>query len=464
MLPPHYAASLSRSPYPSLKNRLDALIPDSLFPPSNLGVKVVSLKTGQTLYTLNSSSLFNPASNQKLFTGATALTLLGSSFSLNTTVSIDTVTGIIQVRGHGDLLIRTGDIDSLAGLILPQLSARNYWTVVGDVSYFDDLPWGAGWSWDEEPAAYGMFVSPLILNNNTVSVRVQPAQWVGDSVRVTVSPWTSHIGLRVRARTVQDSIRDPLVVTRKWRERSNLITVEGEMPLNGRTFTDDLSVWRPELYFVTVLGERLRALGVPVLGVTVENAPGEAPEILRYSHRLDSALTFTEKVSDNLGAEALLKIIAAEKIGQPGSAENGIHVMNSYLSSIGIDTMKIALADGSGLSRMNLSSPDAVVRLLAAVYADTVSFPVFYHALPIAGVDGTIGRRMRGTSAEANLRAKTGTLSAVTALSGYVTTADGELLAFSIMMQNFAGSSRTYRTVQDRIGGLLGGLTRDQLR
>jgi serine-type D-Ala-D-Ala carboxypeptidase/endopeptidase (penicillin-binding protein 4) len=221
-------------------------------------------------------------------------------------------------------------------------------------------------------------------------------------------------------------------------------------------------VWKPEIYYVTVLGEALGRRGIPVTGVTVERTPAGGTEVLRYTHRLDSALTFVEKVSDNLGAETFLKILGAELVGTPGSAENGIHVVHRYVSGIGIDTSRISVADGSGLSRYNLTCPDAVIRLLTAIQRDSTLFPSFYHTLPIAGVDGTIGRRMRGTRAEANLRAKTGTLSAVTALSGYVTTADGEMLAFSIMMQNFAQSTRAYRAVQDRIGAYLAGMRRDQ--
>ena len=154
----------------------------------------------------------------------------------------------------------------------------------------------------------------------------------------------------------------------------------------------------------------------------------------------------------------MLKILGAQKAGGPGSAQNGVHVVNRFLTSAGIDTNTIALADGSGLSRYNLTSPATTIKLLQKMYTDQVNFPLYYYTLPIAGVDGTIGRRMRGTLAAGNLHAKTGTLSGVTALSGYVTTLDGEWLAFSIMMQHYPGSSRAYRGVQDAIGAILAGL------
>jgi len=128
-----------------------------------------------------------------------------------------------------------------------------------------------------------------------------------------------------------------------------------------------------------------------------------------------------------------------------------------------VDTNRISVADGSGLSRYNLTSAATIVRVLERVYKDTQSFPLLYHALPIAGVDGTIESRMRGTLAAGNLRAKTGSLSAVSALSGYVLTLDGEMVAFSMLMQNFPGATRPYRMVQDAIGEYLAGLKRGDL-
>jgi serine-type D-Ala-D-Ala carboxypeptidase/endopeptidase (penicillin-binding protein 4) len=464
MKPPHFASSLSRSPYPKLKNALDALVPDSLFPPSNVGINVVSLRTKETLYALNPTALFNPASNQKLFTGSTALAMLGPSFTLSTIVSIDTASSTLCVRGQGDPLMTTHDIDSLARLVAPLIPTGVGWHLVGDVSYFDDLYWGDGWTWDGEPADYAMFISPLIVNSNAVHVEVSPGIAPGDSTFVIVTPPSAMFPVENRGRTTADTALAPLRISRKWRERSNVLTVDGEIKLGARFQSEDLSVWQPERYFVSLFADKLRSLGVVIADTTIERTPRNGTVMYRYGHNLDTALTFIEKVSDNLGAESLLRILAAEKVGTPGSAEIGVHVVNYFLSRAGIDTSDIAIADGSGLSRYDLTSTESITRLLTVMHADTASFPTLFHALPIAGVDGTIGRRMRGSRAEANLRAKTGSLSAVTALSGFVTTADGEPLAFSILMQSFPGSSRDYRLVQDRIGAYLAGLKTEMFR
>lgn len=454
--------SLSVSPIPALQARIDSVIADSLFPPSNIGVKVVSLTHGQTLYALNEHMLFNPASNQKLVTSAAALRFLGPQADFATTVAIDSATRRLLIRGEGDPLLSTADLDSMARLCALQIPSDSSWTVGVDVRFFDDVYWGAGWTWDEEPAAYGMFLSPLVLNNNTITVEVTPGLSPGDPPEVSLDPPTAYVSVENSAVSVPDTAVEPLKISRKWRERSNTITVAGHIVTGSRPRRETLSLWRPELYAGTVFAERLHSYGILVDTIRIDSLTAGVP-LVRFSHGIDTVLTFLNKVSDNLSAENVLKTIAARTFGPPGSAENGLRLVNLYLAEIGVDTNVVSAADGSGLSRYNLTSPATIVRLLETMYRDSLGFPLFYRALPIAGVDGTIGARMRGTTAEGNLRAKTGTLSAVTALSGYVRTADNEWLAFSILMQNFPGPSRRYRAVQDAIGVILATMKRGAL-
>jgi D-alanyl-D-alanine carboxypeptidase/D-alanyl-D-alanine-endopeptidase (penicillin-binding protein 4) len=407
---------------------------------------------------LNQDMLFNPASNQKLVTAATALTTLGPSFPLRTSVFADSARRTVCIKGRGDPLLSHDDLDSLARAVAPLLPRGDPWRLAVNVRYFDDLSWGAGWAWDAEPSAYGMFISPLILDNNAIAVRVQPGPRAGDPPAVFCTPATGYVSVENTAVTVADTpLTAPLEVSRKWRERSNTLTVSGQMWVNGRRHTDNLSVWKPELYAGAVFAERLGALGVPVVVVAIDTTEPAGNPIAEYTHLLDTALTFMNKVSDNLSAEALLKVVAAETYHAPGSADLGATVARRMLAGWRCDTTKIAIADGSGLSRYDLTSASTIVLLLQHMAHDSANFPVFYHSLPIAGVDGTIGRRMGGTPAEGNLRAKTGSLSGVSALSGYVRTAGAEMLTFSILLQNYPGTVRPYRQVQDRIGAFLAG-------
>lgn len=456
--PPPPLRSLSVASSAAVKAAIDPLITDSLFPPANVGIKVVSLTRDRELYALNERMLFNPASNQKLFTSAATLATLGPLAAFTTTVAADTGTGRIIITGGGDPILSTADLDSLARCTAAALPPGRTWDVTVNTGLFDSLYWGAGWTWDEEPEAYGMFLSPLMLNNNTVTVSVSPGPAIGDPAVVTIDPPSAYTPVVNTAVTAAGP--GTLRVTRNWMDRSNTIIVDGIAAPGQRTRREALSVWKPELYAGTVFSELLARHGVVTSGRVGIDSTGSSPAPLcSFEHRIDTVLTFLNKVSDNLAAEAMLKSMAARTLSRRGSAREGAFIVNRFLAETGIDTTGLSVADGSGLSRYNLTSPAAVIALLRRMHADSALFPVFYHTLPIAGVDGTIGRRMQGTAAEGNLRAKTGTLSGVTALSGYVRTRGGEWLAFSILMQHYPGSSREYRAVQDAIGAALANLT-----
>jgi D-alanyl-D-alanine carboxypeptidase/D-alanyl-D-alanine-endopeptidase (penicillin-binding protein 4) len=451
----------SVSPYPGLKRALDAFLPDTLFPPSNAAIRIISLTEGETLYDLNGELALTPGSNQKLFTSACALSELGPGYMFRTRAFMDTSTPPrIIIRGSGDPLLTTKDLDTLAAAIRAAVHLKSSWTVAGDLSVFDDLTRGSGWTWDDEPDPSAMFISPLSLNGNTVRVLVRPGRGTGDSALVEVDPPTSYVEVEDSAATDTAGSRSTIEVSRNWREHLNTITVRGLISPRDTLIDATLSIADPHWYALTVLREKLEGWGIRCNGILLDTVPHGAPEIARREHRLDSVLTYMNHVSDNLSAENVLKTLAAEKTGVPGSAAAGAEVVMRFLAGIGIDTTRMVIADGSGVSRYNLTSAEAVTTLLAAIRRRTEMFPTWYRTLPVAGVSGTISARMRGTPAQGNLRAKTGTLEGVSSLSGYVTTADGEELAFSILMQHFPRKAREYRRVQDRIGAFLAGMKR----
>ncbi len=471
--PPSRITTLSTSRYPNIKAKIDSLIPDSLFPPAHIGIKVVSLKTKEVLYDLNSMSLFNPASNQKLFTSAAALFRLGEKFPLKTVVSIDPTTNTIFIKGYGDALLSTSDLDSLAKMTFRALPKRRTWRVVGDVSYWDNEYWGYGWNWNDEPGDYQMFLTPLIVNGNCIKLFAKPGRAAGDTLIARTEPETKYVTIENNGATVKDSVVNKLKLSRKWRERLNVLTVEGEIKLGDKEEKSNISLWQPERYTTQVFAERLAKAGAIVYETAIDTLSARAVEVARVAHPLDSAVTYLNKESDNLTGESLLKILAAEKKSNPrlngwqagsaapGCAEAGAAIVKEFLSENGIDSTRIRIVDGSGLSRMNLTSPAVIVRLLETVH-NSPHFSAFYSSLPVASIDGTLARRMSRSSASSNLRAKTGTLSSVTSLSGYVQTLDGEWLAFSMMMMNYVYEARVYRKVQDSIGIFLSRLQREE--
>jgi len=440
----------SVSPFPVLKETIDAFLPDSLFPPASVGIKIVSLTRGETLYELNPLHLFTPASNQKLLTSAAALAMLGPEHEFVTEVFVDSLLeSRIVVRGGGDPLMATADIDSIARFLAPILSRSRQWNLFADISCFDSLVWGKGWMWDDEPNADAMHISPLSVNGNCIGLRFTSGSMPGEGVTVEMIPKTTFATIDNQAVTVPKSADDSLMIQRTW-NGTNRIAIGGTLALND-TIEEQVSIRNPDAYFLTLLAERLRSYGISA-SVEGRNAVEQGrTAALRFSRNLAAVAAFMNKESDNLSAENVLRILGSVRHGSPGTAEKGLHVVREFLSSKGIDTSRVVLVDGSGVSRYNLISPEVITQLLAALYADRNSFSTFYNSLAVAGRDGTLEKRMRGSAAAGVIHAKTGSLAGVSSVSGYAETADGEMLAFSIMMQNFPAGHRHYREVQDRI-------------
>ncbi len=336
----------------------------------------------------------------------------------------------------------TADLDSLAAQIQASGLKNIEGGVIADATFFDDQYWGYGWNWDDEPYSYAPFLTPLTVNDNCVRITVTPGQSAGDSLKIIVEPQTSYVTVSNNAKTVADTVLHPLVVTRLFKERLNTILIEGELLINAPPVVRELSVWKPELYAATLFAESLQRRGISVQkGCTLGTAPGTAHEVAVQYRGLDSAVISMNKVSDNLTAELLLKTLGTTDHSR-GSADGGTYAVHRFLSSLGIDSTKFVMVDGSGLSFYDLLTTGMLVQLLEGMARQADIFPLFYKSLPIAGVDGTLRNRMKHTPAEGNLRAKTGTISGVSSLAGYVHTLDGEQLAFSMTMQNFMYPTR----------------------
>ena len=469
--------SRSRNPgkrfEPRLQRSLQAILNQPTLRPMTIGLKVVSLATGDTLFAHRSAGLFHPASNTKLFTAVSALRILGPDYRFLTTIFADPDLGIrgdtlstnLYLYGRGDPFFSTDDLDRLAGTI----AAFHPVVIAGDVilddSYFDTVPLGEGWMWDDVQYGYSAQLSAMTINSNCVQVKIMPGDAVGAPVAVRISPSTAYLTFDVKATTMSagsESIA-PLRVQRHWQARRNIITITGALPLGAGERLFIRTVEEPGLYAALLLKEQLHARGVYVTGrVRRGKTPYRARALATHkSEPLTTTVTKMLKDSDNLSAELLIKTMGQHLSGETGTTRGGLravrHVLTEY---VGLDTLSYRFADGSGLSFYNLVTPDQTIALLAAAYQDTTLRTSLMEALPIAGMDGTLKNRMKGTEAEGILRAKTGTLSGASCLSGFVYTQDGEPLVFSIMMNNYVGSSATARRAQDEIGAVLAGFSR----
>ena len=399
-----------------LRHTIDSLTAQAEFRNANWGVLIVNPRTGDTLYSRNAGKLFMPASNMKIITSAVALTLLGPDYTYKTTFLADgpvhdsLLDGNLLVIGRGDPTI-SDNMRGLATTVMDTLAdsvrAHGIRQVTGSLARvgnaFPDSIHGYGWEWDDLGEYYGAGVDELIFNEGMAPTTLRPPP---------------------------DTVRD------------SLYSGPAKDPATGYLNAFNDALVRKQ--------------------ITVE--AGVLDSILPTPIKMDTLFTFVSlpmrnilpalmKPSQNQIAEILLKTIGLER-GGVGTADSARKIVSEQLLLWGVQPDGFVIRDGSGLSRHDLASPETLVRVLDRIQQDT-AFAVFYNAMPIAGVDGTLKDRMKGTPAEGNVHAKTGSLDQARSLSGYVTTADGERLIFSILANNWTTSSSQVGGVADQIAAAL---------
>jgi D-alanyl-D-alanine carboxypeptidase/D-alanyl-D-alanine-endopeptidase (penicillin-binding protein 4) len=476
----------------SLRERLSAHITQPRFAASSWGIKVVSLDTGKTVFEHEPQKYFNPASNAKLYTAALALEYLGADYRIKTSLystarpdASGALRADLVVYGRGDptmaARLNGGDyfkaLDPLVAKLQEAGVRRIEGDIVGDESYFVGPPLGSGWEWDDLQAYYGAETSALTINDNALDLFVKPADRVGIPCRITTGPSTSLVTIMNRTQTAAKGTESRIVVYRPVGE--NIVYVSGRLAIDNSGYNGSVSIHNPAGLFATLLKDALIKRGIVVTGRTRvvdwkyrEVTPVDFTKLIELgsveSMPLGDIVRETLKPSQNLYAQLLLLQVGervrsgglydrepgAEAVTTKGSAsvpslldkpfdshstseELAFERLNDFLSrAVGVKKGDVLLEEGSGLSRRDVITPQATVNLLSYVSSSRYA-AVYRNALPIAGVDGTLQNRMKGTAAAGNVRAKTGTLRYVYALSGYVTTAAGERLAFSIMLNNY---------------------------
>lgn len=436
-----------------LTAQIDSILSDTAFSHAHIGALVVSLTDGDTLYQRNASEVFLPASNQKLLTGAAALATLGPAYRFETTVwaSGQVRDGVLR----GDLIVRGSGDPTFSGRFYADARAVFYaWAdslrargitriqggIVGVDSVFPGPTLGAGWAWDDLDQGYAAEYGGLQFNEGIATLQVVPSRDVGSPGVVIVDPPTQHVRIYNLTRTTPPGSEVQLTLRRD--PSGPGVTVEGSLPADTTAVTLRLAVRDPTAYFLTALRETLREVGVAVEGpaLPADQWPVDRTgvvEALLFTHRsppLSEILAGMMKPSQNQIAESLLLTVGRELKGE-ATAEAGAAVVDSLLRAWNLAADELRMADGSGMSRYNLVSPRLLVGLLTAMDR-TGSREEWRAALPVAGIDGTLAERMREPPLRGNVRAKTGTLTGVRTLSGYLTTAGGEEVIFSFMVDH----------------------------
>lgn len=468
----------------SLTQRIDRAIDEGEVASARWGISVISMRDGRALYARNADKPFTPASNMKIYTTAVALDLLGADHKWRTSVYADAepdaagaIAGDLVLYGRGapDLVAQTrnNNDNSLARLaddLYNRGVRRVRGNVIGDESYFRGEPLGDGWQWNDIQWYFGAEASALSINGNEVGVNILPPDKTGAPPLVNVSTLDGYVSVQNAMITVNRGER--LTVGIKRDLSTNSVRVWGEFPLGSRGFGARLSVHNPALWAAGLFLATLKARGIVVEGKT-QQRDSRHPPSERFDPARSKELAFvlssplreitrdTNKESVNLNAELILRTLgrerhdmlsAPEPVGRErGDDEVGLTLIRLWLSRAGIPTGGLALHDGSGLSRLNLVTPESISRLLVAV-AKTAVGPAFRESLPISGRDGTLGGRLRTITDRVS--AKTGALTYDNSLSGYLTTTTGEVLAFSVLCND--QTSRRSSTQQiDRIVSIL---------
>ena len=436
----------------SLPDRLQHLMTDPVLDRSEVGITVYDLTAGTPVFAYQDKKLYRPASVEKLITGITALNRLGTGYALCTELFIDgpvvdgTLQGNLYVRGGFDSEFGDDDMARLVDYVRSAGIRRIGGSVVGDVSMKDSLYYGEGWSWDDARFDFQPCLSPLMYRKGCVRVTVRPGS-EGTRPQVTVSPASTFYTVTNEARSYTPEA-GKLVVARDWMYQSNEIRVTGNA---SRTVVKDLPLFGSGHYFLYVFTERLQQAGIATGNYGWGLVPGKARSLGVIARPLTEVLRQALKESDNLSAEALFYHLGRGLHPErPATAADAVEAIEAQIAELGRDPETYSITDGSGVSLYNYVSPDLLLAFLVYAHQHPAIFRALEDALPIAGVDGTLAHRMKGTPAHRRVRAKTGTVSGVSSLAGYARAADGHLLAFVIINQNILKGAQA-RSFQNKV-------------
>ena len=471
---------------PSLAEQIDALITQPRFAGADWGIVVMSLGSGRTVYSHHADQLFQPASTAKLFTAAVALSELGPDYRIPTRLLAGgelrngMLDGPLILYGMGDPTLGVDMAtmrwaDQLAEQLAAQGLHRIHGDLIADATYFASPMMGSGWEATDLQSWFAVPATSLSVGENQVNVTVTPGKAAGAPAELRFDPADAMPAVTNDVLTSAQGLRSDVNLYRA--PGDGTLYAFGNIAAKAPAQNYKLALPDPALFAGRELQEALVRRGVQLDGKLIavrwprrDNFLPAQPRVLAevlsppVSEILDRGL----KRSQNLYLQNLLLLAGVKsqadteaRDGYAGfvtSERRGIRAMRQLLEQIGISPAASLIEEGTGLSRRNLATPSAMARLLVFL-ANQPYGSALMQALPIAGVDGTLQWRMRNTPAENNVHAKTGSMSFVHCLAGYVTTSDGERLAFAIMLNNYdppAGAPGATKDI-DQIAVMLAG-------
>jgi D-alanyl-D-alanine carboxypeptidase/D-alanyl-D-alanine-endopeptidase (penicillin-binding protein 4) len=436
-----------------LAAELQAIATRPEFQRSRWGISIQTLATGEALYEQEAQRYFIPASTVKLLTTAAALHQLGSSFQIRTSVYQVNVPDemVLRVIGQGDPSFTDAELRQLA----QQIGDRNITHIerlIADDQYFQGEILNPNWEWEDVQAGYGAGVNSLILNLNAIALTLSP-QAIGQPLQLSWSDPAEALHWQVENHSMTVAAETPEFLQLERQLNQPILRILGQLQVDGEAEIEAIAIPDPSEYFLRRFQQILIEEGISVSQVEIATIPyaGNEQAIATVtSAPLSELLIQANRESENLYAEALLRILGAQASSTDSTLAAGIAAVEAILAELDVDPESYVLADGSGLSRHNLVSPEALVQTLRAI-AQSPEAEAYRESLAIAGVNGTLQNRFRDTSVQGRLFGKTGTASGVVTLSGYLELPDYQPLVFSILVNQSDQPVRTIRQAIDEM-------------
>lgn len=444
----HAAPADKKAEREALKTALVDVLQRTPLKASRVGIYIQSLDDGSVVFSQNADDLLNPASNVKLVTSAAALASLGPEYRFDTEFLVDPELPpdgkikTLYVRGKGDPSMTT---ERLYGVVseLYHAGLREVQDIIIDDSWFDSERTPPGYDQEESDRAYMAPTGAVSLNWNATAIFLRAGETPGSKGTVEMEPNSDFFVVENGLTTGSHRARRVAVASKPLGDKQRII-VKGQLPSDQGA----VSVWKkidnPPMYFGFTMKELLKSRGIKVKGkVKLGLAPSRAKLVhVSQSDTFDIILKRLNKLSNNFVAETLLKTMGAELKGSPGSFQKGIEVVEAFLErDVGIQSGSYVMKNGSGLNDTNRFSATQLSRILRFMYSRFPLAPEYMSSVGIAGKDGTLKYRFEGSEAVGRLRAKTGTLENVSALSGFVQATGGEMFVFSMMVNDYPGRS-----------------------
>jgi len=466
-----FAETNAASTVGELTRQIQTHISDPRFSGGLWGVKIISLDSGKTIFADHADRLMSPASNSKLYTAAVALERFGPEYRIVTSVLASkrpnwrgTLQGDLVIAGRADPSWNSRHAGTnFWNLFSPFVAAisnagvrRVTGDLIADATFLRSPPNGSGWAASDLEDYYGAEISALTLDDNYTQIAVKPAAKPGQPCSLAVMDFGT--GLQLDNQTTTTLTNVPKHIEAHRFPGENVVHIFGSLPVGGQPEMVDMTVPRPAEWFAAALKEALRRKGIKVSGkARAVYWPSAAPsatiklgEVI--SPPLRELLRDFLKPSQNLETDLIFEHTG--EMSRPTnfppwetSEDCGLSALHEFLATNGLPASEVHFDEGSGLSRNNLTTANATVSLLQFMSRQSAGKD-YIAALPLAGVDGTLRRRMTNTPAARNVHAKTGTLRWANALSGFVTTAAGEHLAFSLMLNRYVAPA-DYRKASD---------------